>query len=250
MLILPAIDLLDGGLVRLEQGDFDRVTRFGRDAVATARRFCADGAPWLHVVDLDGARAGHWCNLDLIAKIAAAVDVPVQAGGGARQMDEVEAALRRGVARVVVGTAAIESPADFRVWANRFGERLAVSLDVRDRRLAIRGWTTESETDLLTVARELRSAGASRFIHTSVRRDGMLRGVDLEGLEVLKPVGLPVLVAGGVTSYPDLVALREAGAEGAIIGRALLAGTLELAEALTISGSTGTSRSRRRESAD
>lgn len=248
MLILPAIDLLDGGPVRLEQGDFSKITRFGRDAVAIARRFAADGAPWLHLVDLDGAREGHWRNLGLIAEIAAAVHIPVQAGGGARQMGDVEAALERGVARVIVGTAAIESPGDFRVWVNRFGERLAVSLDVRDRSLAIRGWTAESRTDLLTVARELQSAGATRFIHTSVRRDGTLQGVDLEGLHALKPLGLPVLVAGGIASYEDLVALRDAGAEGAIIGRALLDGTMNLAETLRIATGAGVSANRPRRS--
>jgi len=237
MLILPAIDLLDGEPVRLEQGDFSRVTRFGRDPLTTARRFCADGARWLHVVDLDGARRGHWQNLDLIAEIAAAVDVPVQAGGGARQMRDVQAALDRGVARVIVGTAAIETSGEFRDWADRFGERLAVSLDVRDGQLATRGWTAASGIDLITVARELRSAGAARFIHTSVRRDGTLQGVDLRGLHALKPLDLPILIAGGIASYADIVALRDAGAEGAIIGRALLDGTMDLVRALRVAGS-------------
>src|SRR5712691_3225898 len=248
MLILPAIDLLDGGPVRLEQGDFSKVTPFGRDAVTLARRFAADGAPWLHLVDLDGARAGHWRNLDLIAEIADAVDVPVQAGGGARQMDDVQAALDRGVARVIVGTAAIESPQGFRGWADRFGERLVVSLDVREGSLAIRGWTEASRTDLLTVAWDLRSAGATRFIHTSVRRDGTLQGVDLEGLTALAPLGLPVLVAGGIAGYADIAALAVAGAEGAIIGRALLDGTMDLAETLRLATRIGVNLSGPRQS--
>ncbi len=234
MLILPAIDLLDGRPVRLRQGDFDRVTHFGDDAVALARRWVDAGAAWLHVVDLDGARHGQWRNLALIAEIASAVRVPVQAGGGAREMGDVEAALAVGVARVVVGTAAIESPSTFQPWAARFGQRLAVSLDVRGETLAVRGWTTQSGGGLLAVAQALRAAGAARFIHTNVQRDGTLHGVDLAGLQTLMPLGLPVIVAGGIASIAELHALRYAGAEGAIIGRALLDGSLDLADALRV----------------
>ncbi len=234
MLILPAIDLLGGRPVRLRQGDFDQVTRFGDDAVALARGFAADGAPWLHLVDLDGARSGHWGNLEVIAQIVSAVRVPVQAGGGARELRDVEAALEVGVARVVVGTAAIESPSTFQPWARRFGHRLAVSLDVRGDTLAVRGWTAESGSGLLAVAEALRAAGAVRFIHTNVRRDGTLQGVDLGGLQTLEPLGFPVIVAGGIASLTDLEALRDAGAEGAIVGRALLDGSLDLSEALRL----------------
>ena len=237
MLILPAIDLLGGRPVRLRQGDFDQVTRFGDDAVALARRLAADGAEWLHVVDLDGARGGQWRNLDVIARIVSAVRVPVQAGGGARELRDVEVALELGVARVVVGTAAIESPSTFRTWASRFGQRLAVSLDVRGDSLAVRGWTAESGSGLLAVAQALRAAGAVRFIQTNTRRDGTLEGVDLSGLQTLKPIGAPVIVAGGIASLNDLEALRDGGAEGAIVGRAFLDGTLDLSEALRVAAS-------------
>jgi phosphoribosylformimino-5-aminoimidazole carboxamide ribotide isomerase len=234
MLILPAIDLLDGRPVRLRQGDFDRVTRFGDDAVTLARRWVDAGATWLHVVDLDGARSGQWRNLALIAEIASAVRVPVQAGGGAREMGDVEAALATGVARVVVGTGAIESPSTFQPWAARFGRRLAISLDVRGETLAVRGWTAEAGGSLLAVAQTLRAAGAGRFIHTNVQHDGTLRGVDLTGLQTLLPLGLPVIVAGGIAGIADIHALRDAGAEGAIIGRALLDGSLDLTDALRV----------------
>jgi phosphoribosylformimino-5-aminoimidazole carboxamide ribotide isomerase len=234
MLILPAIDLLDGRPVRLRKGDFDRVTPFGDDAVALARRWVDAGAEWLHLVDLDGARSGQWRNLPLIAEIASAVGVPVQAGGGAREMSDVEAALAVGVARVVVGTTAIESPGTFQPWAARFGERLAVSLDVRGETLAVRGWTAQSGGRLLAVAQALRTAGAARFIHTNVQQDGTLEGVDLAGLQTLTPLGLPVIVAGGIAGIADLEALRDAGAEGAIIGRALLDGSLEMKDALRV----------------
>ncbi len=244
MLILPAIDLLDGRPVRLRQGDFERVTRFGDDAVALARRWVDAGAEWLHVVDLDGARDGRWRNLRVIAEIASAVPVPVQAGGGAREMGDVEAALEVGVARVVVGTSAIESPSTFEPWASRFGDQLAVSLDVRGETIAVRGWTGQTPGGLLAVAQALRAAGAVRFIHTNIRNDGTLDGVDLNGLQTLKPLGLPVIVAGGIAGVDDLEALRDAGAEGAIIGRALLDGSLDLRDALRVAaGGRGSSSS-------
>jgi len=236
MKVLPAIDLLGGEPVRLRQGDFGQVTRFDEDALTLARRFQAGGAEWLHLVDLDGARNGRWRNLGVIAQVVTAVSLPVQAGGGAREMRDVEAALELGVARVIVGTAAVASAAGFEAWVRRYGDRVAVSLDVRDDRLAVQGWTAESADSLLTVARELKAAGVRRFIHTNVERDGTLGGVDLGGLQRLLPLGLPVIVAGGIASVDDLRALRDAGAEGAIIGRALLDGTLDLGAALRAAG--------------
>jgi phosphoribosylformimino-5-aminoimidazole carboxamide ribotide isomerase len=238
VLIIPAIDLLGGRAVRLEQGDFARVTDFVPDPIELAHRFVAAGAPWLHVVDLDGARSGRWRHLDVIAEMVAAVGVPVQAGGGARDLAQVEAALERGVTRVIVGTAATESLARAASWAARFGERLVFSLDTRDRRVLSEGWRSESSEDLVTLAEKLRDAGASRFIHTDTARDGTLRGANLSGLAALLPLGVPVLVAGGVASYADLEAIRDAGAEGAIVGRALLEGKIELGPALTIADAT------------
>jgi len=234
VLIIPAIDLLGGRAVRLEQGDFARVTDCLPDPIELAYRFVAAGARWLHVVDLDGARSGRWRHLDVIAEIVAAAGVPVQAGGGARDLAQVEAALERGVTRVIVGTAATESMARAASWAARFGERLVFSLDTRDRRVLSEGWCSESAEDLVALAEKLRDAGASRFIHTDTARDGTLRGANLSGLTALLPLGLPVLVAGGVASYADLEAIRDAGAEGAIVGRALLEGKIELGPALTL----------------
>ncbi|HKV31019.1 MAG TPA: 1-(5-phosphoribosyl)-5-[(5-phosphoribosylamino)methylideneamino] imidazole-4-carboxamide isomerase [Candidatus Dormibacteraeota bacterium] len=248
MLIIPAIDLLGGRAVRLEQGDFARVTDFGPDPVALARGFAAAGATWLHVVDLDGARLGHWCHLDVIAEIAATAGVPVQAGGGARDLEQIQAALGRGVARVIVGTAATGSRARTASLASRFGSRLVFSLDTRDRRVLIQGWRQDSAEDPVALAEKLRDLGARRFIHTDTARDGTLRGPNLSGLSALLPLGVPVLVAGGVATYADLQAIRDSGAEGAIVGRALLQGKIELGLALTIVGGTrdageGTSQS-------
>ena len=239
MVIIPAIDLLGGRAVRLEQGDFTRVTDFGPDPIALARGFAEAGATWLHVVDLDGARLGHWCHLDVIAEIAAAAGVPVQAGGGARDLTQIEAALERGVTRVIVGTAATESLARTASWAARFGPRLIFSLDTRDRRVLTEGWRNESAEDPVGLAEKLRDLGARRFIHTDTVRDGTLRGPDLSGLTALLPLGVPVLVAGGVATYADLEAIRDAGAEGAIVGRALLEGRIELGPALTIAKRKG-----------
>ena len=239
MVIIPAIDLLGGRAVRLEQGDFTRVTDFGPDPIALARGFAEAGATWLHVVDLDGARLGHWCHLDVIAEIAAAAGVPVQAGGGARDLTQIEAALERGVTRVIVGTAATESLARTASWAARFGPRLIFSLDTRDRRVLTEGWRNESAEDPVGLAEKLRDLGARRFIHTDTVRDGTLRGPDLSGLTALLPLGVPVLVAGGVATYADLEAIRDAGAEGAIVGRALLDGRIELGPALTIAKRKG-----------
>ncbi len=237
MLIIPAIDLLGGRAVRLEQGDFARVTDFGPDPVERARQFAADGASWLHIVDLDGARRGQWCHLDVITEIVAAAGVPVQAGGGARDLAQIEAAFARGVARVIVGTAATESIARAASWAARFGPRLVFSLDTRNRKVLTQGWRNESADDPVALAGKLRNAGACRFIHTDTVRDGTLRGPDLDGLSALLPLGVPVLVAGGVATYADLEAIRDAGAEGAIVGRALLEGKIELGPALTIARS-------------
>jgi phosphoribosylformimino-5-aminoimidazole carboxamide ribotide isomerase len=234
VLIIPAIDLLDGRAVRLRQGNYRQPTDFG-DPIELACRFAAQGAQRLHLVDLDGAREGEWRNLETIARIAAAVSLPVQAGGGARHPAQVESALRRGVDRVVVGTAAASS-ADPAGWVRRFGDRLAFSLDSRRGQIVTEGWRRRAPVGLLELARRLRDAGAPCFIHTEVSRDGMLSGVDLTGLRLLRPLGVPVLVAGGITTYDDLKRAREAGAEGAIIGRALLSQRIDLARALEAVG--------------
>lgn len=234
MLIFPAIDLLDGHAVRLAQGNFLRVTAFGPDPVSLAHRYADAGAPWLHVVDLDGARTGAWQNLELIASIAGSVPIPVQAGGGARDWNQISEAFDRGIARVIVGTAAVESTNRVADWAAQLGERLIVSLDLRDGRLLARGWTSESGLALLPLAEKLKAAGVARVIHTDTRRDGMLAGIDLSSLRALLDLGIPVIVAGGVTSYADIEELRDAGAEGVIIGRAFLEGQLDVVEAIRV----------------
>lgn len=236
MELFPAIDLLDGRAVRLYQGDYDRRTVYNDDPVAQARAFAAAGARWIHVVDLDAARTGAPRNREVIAAIVAAVDVPVQTGGGVRDDDAAAALLRAGVARVVLGTAALEDPAFVRRLAA--DHPVAVGLDARGREVAVRGWEQGSGRDLLDVAGEFADAGVEALIVTEIGRDGTLAGPDLDGLgEVLDATELPVIASGGVGTLDDLRALRSLRSSGralhgAIVGRALYEGSFDLADAL------------------
>ena len=235
--LYPAIDLRDGRCVRLYQGDYDQETVYHEDPVEQATAFAAAGARWIHVVDLDAARSGQPVNRSVIADIAAAVDVPVQTGGGIRDVAAAQALFEAGVARVVLGTAALEQPA----LVTRLAAEMpvAVGLDTRGREVAVRGWEKGSGRDLLDVAREFADAGVEALIVTEIGRDGTLAGPDLVGLsEVLEATPLPVIASGGVGKLSDLTALAglQAGGRclaGAIVGRALYEGTFTLAEALT-----------------
>lgn len=236
MELFPAIDLLDGRAVRLYQGDYDRETVYNDDPVAQAIEFARAGARWIHVVDLDAARSGTPRNRDVIAAIAAAVEVPIQTGGGVRSEAAADALFDAGVARVVLGTAALEDPALVAALASRVP--VAVGLDARGREVAVRGWEQGSGRDLLDVAREFADVGVEALIVTEIGRDGTLEGPDVDGLgEVLEATELPVIASGGVGTIDDLRALdalRSAGRRlsGAIVGRALYEGAFTLADAL------------------
>lgn len=236
MELFPAIDLLDGRAVRLYQGDYDRETVYNDDPVAQALEFARAGARWIHVVDLDAARSGTPRNRDVIAAIAAAVDVPIQTGGGVRSEAAADALFEAGVARVVLGTAALEDPALVAALASRVP--VAVGLDARGREVAVRGWEQGSGRDLLDVAREFADVGVEALIVTEIGRDGTLEGPDVDGLgEVLEATELPVIASGGVGTLDDLRALaslRSSGRRlsGAIVGRALYEGAFTLAGAL------------------
>ena len=235
--LYPAIDLRDGRCVRLYQGDYGRETVYGEDPVAQALAFEAEGAAWIHVVDLDAARTGEPLNRPVVAAIAAAVSVPVQTGGGVRDEAAAEALIDAGVARVVLGTAALEHPDLVRRLAPRFP--VAVGLDARGREVAVRGWEEGSGRDLLDVAREFADAGVAALVVTEIGRDGTLDGPDLEGLAaVLAATSIDVIASGGVGSLDDLRALDrlEAGGRvlaGAIVGRALYEGAFSLTDART-----------------
>jgi phosphoribosylformimino-5-aminoimidazole carboxamide ribotide isomerase len=236
--LFPAIDLRGGRCVRLYQGDYGRETVYGDDPVAQAEAFAAAGAPWIHVVDLDAARTGEAANRAVVAAIAAAVDVPVQAGGGVRDDAAADALLAAGVRRVVVGTAALADPAWVRRLAARHPGRVAVGLDARGRDVAVHGWTEGSGRDLVDLARGFDDAGVAALVVTEIGRDGTLAGPDLGQLgDVLAATGLDVVASGGVGTLADLRALAalDVGGRhlaGAIVGRALYEGAFALPDAV------------------
>jgi phosphoribosylformimino-5-aminoimidazole carboxamide ribotide isomerase len=240
--LYPAIDLLEGRCVRLYQGDYDRDTTYGDDPVAQAKEFVSQGAPWVHMVDLDAARTGRPENRELIAAVAAAVDVPVQAGGGVRHDEAADSLLEAGVRRVVVGTAALEDPAWVRRLAARHPGQVAVGLDARDREVAVRGWTEGSGRDLVEVAREFEDVGVDALVVTEIGRDGTLSGPALDQLAaVLRVTSLDVVASGGVGSLDDLVSLAGVAVgsrrlAGVIVGRALYEGAFTVAEAVDVLG--------------
>ena len=233
-IVYPAIDVLEGRVVRLRRGERDRITVEGGDPAEAAGRFRDQGASWLHLVDLDGAFSGR-PSLELVSAIAAA-GVPLQVGGGYRDLGAVRAALDAGAARVLVGTAALD-PSLLRRAVRSFGDRLAVAIDVRDGRVAVEGWTRAADVEPAELARACRSAGVARLLVTSTQRDGTLAGPDLALLaDVLAAAELPVIAAGGIASLDDLRAVRAAGCEGAVAGSALWRGRFTLAQAVSLDG--------------
>lgn len=238
MILLPAVDILEGKAVRLTRGAFDQRTEYDVDPLDAARRWVQAGARSLHVVDLDGARGGTPVNLEQVARIVADVDVPVQAGGGLRTIEAVRAAIAAGAGRVVIGTAAY-SDVDFLDEAvTEFGDRVIVSIDAREGRLAGAGWTQQTDIPIESVIEQLGARGVQRFVYSSIDRDGMLDGPDLDAARrVARVVRGTYLYSGGVSSLEDLKALvnlREVNLTGVIVGKALYEGrfTVEAAQAV------------------
>jgi phosphoribosyl isomerase A len=232
VILLPAVDIKDGKCVRLVQGDFSKETVYDEDPVAVAKRYEAEGAQWLHVVDLDAALEGVPKNRDLVAEVIRSVDIPVQCSGGIRTVEAIDAAKDAGASRVVVGTAALRNPDFVCDAAARHGDFLAVGLDVRGQTLQARGWTEEAGELWPTLQRLVRE-GVARFVVTDVARDGMLEGPNFTLLaEVLEYTDRRVVASGGVSSTGDLRSLARMGVEGCIVGKALYAGRFTLPEAL------------------
>ncbi len=238
MQIIPAIDLRNDKAVRLVQGDYDRETVFDDDPAAVARSWEEQGGTRIHLVDLDGAREGRTGQAELAATIARAVSVPVQLGGGVRSMDDITALIDAGIARVVLGTVAVTNPELVREACERYGNRIAVGLDARDGRVAVRGWTEDSGVNTIELAYQLANAGVRRFIHTDISRDGAMQGVNVEAMqgfaEAVAPV--PVIASGGVTTLDDIRALASTDVEAVIIGRALYTGDISLPDAIAAAG--------------
>jgi phosphoribosylformimino-5-aminoimidazole carboxamide ribotide isomerase len=242
--VIPAIDLLEGRVVNLEQGDYDRATVFGEDPRAVAERFCAHPLRRLHVVDLDGAKRGEPVNLPALrAILAAAGEVPVQLGGGLRDLEAIEHCLSLGVERAILGTVALRDPQLVRDAAKRFPGRVAVGIDGRDGKVAVEGWLESSETGVQELARRFEDAGVAAIIYTDIARDGMLGGPDLElTAELAESLTIPVIASGGVGSEDDLrrvQALSGRGVAGVIVGRAVYTGAVDLGRALAAAEAAG-----------
>ncbi|WP_423207288.1 1-(5-phosphoribosyl)-5-[(5-phosphoribosylamino)methylideneamino]imidazole-4-carboxamide isomerase [Paracoccus yeei] len=234
MILYPAIDLKAGNCVRLLRGDMEAATVFGDDPAAQARAFQDAGAEWLHLVDLNGAFAGHPVNAEAVGAILAAVTVPAQLGGGIRDMATIEGWLERGLSRVILGTVAVENPSLVREAALAFPGKIAVGIDARGGRVATRGWAEETDVMAVDLARQFEDAGVAAIIYTDIDRDGAMQGPNIAATEALaRAVTIPVIASGGVSSMQDLLALRETRAiAGAISGRALYDGAINLSEAL------------------
>ncbi|WP_207102397.1 1-(5-phosphoribosyl)-5-[(5-phosphoribosylamino)methylideneamino]imidazole-4-carboxamide isomerase [Paracoccus shandongensis] len=236
MILYPAIDLKDGNCVRLLRGEMEAATVFGTDPAAQARAFQDAGAEWLHLVDLNGAFAGHPVNAPAVEAILAAVTIPTQLGGGIRDMATIEGWLSKGLSRVILGTVAVEDPDLVRQAAAAFPGKIAVGIDARGGRVATRGWATETQVMATDLARQFEDAGVAAIIYTDIDRDGAMQGPNIAATEGLaRAIGIPVIASGGVSSLDDLRALAETGViAGAISGRALYDGAIDLAEALAL----------------
>lgn len=235
MILYPAIDLKDGQCVRLLRGDMDAATVFNDDPAAQAAAFQAAGCQWVHLVDLNGAFAGRAVNAAAVEAVLARVTVPCQLGGGIRDMAAIEGWLDKGLARVILGTAAVRDPALVRAAARAFPGRVAVGIDARGGRVAVQGWAETTDLGALDLARRFEDAGVAAIVYTDIDRDGAMQGPNVAATAALaRAVSIPVIASGGVSSLDDLRALKACGAplDGVISGRALYDGRIDAAEAV------------------
>lgn len=238
MIIFPAIDIRGGKCVRLEEGRFDRETVFAENPLEAARRWVEAGSEWLHIVDLDGARAGRPVNLEAVEKIAGTFDVKIQLGGGVRTLESVAEILSAGVQRVILGSVAVRSPELVSQVCVKYGERIVIGIDARNGEVAVDGWEKSGLLQADELALRMKAAGATRIIYTDISRDGMLTGVNVAAtLQLARKSGLKVIASGGVRGMEDIVELKplaDQGIEGVIIGKALYTGAITLKDALRV----------------
>ena len=237
MILYPAIDLKDGQCVRLLRGEMDQATVFNDDPAAQALAFQQAGCEWIHLVDLNGAFAGEPVNAAAVEAILAAITVPAQLGGGIRDMATIERWLSKGLARVILGTIAVEEPDLVRQAARAFPGQVAVGIDARNGRVATKGWAEETDVMVTDLARSFEDAGVAAIIYTDINRDGLMQGPNIPATaDLARAVSIPVIASGGVSSIADLEALMACGAplNGAISGRALYDGAIDLAQALSV----------------
>jgi phosphoribosylformimino-5-aminoimidazole carboxamide ribotide isomerase len=233
MIILPAIDIKDGQCVRLYQGDYALVSTYDADPIKVAQRWQSAGASWLHVVDLDGAAAGQPINKELIRRMRANTSLHIELGGGMRSLKHIEQMLDAGIDRVILGTVAITDRALLEEALARWGERIAVGLDARNGQVAISGWRETSQVQATSLATELGEIGVQRFIYTDITRDGALKGPNLDALrEIQQVISCSLIASGGVSSIDDLRSIAALGIEGAIVGKALYTGDVDLTTAI------------------
>lgn len=233
MILYPAIDIKDGKCVRLSQGSFDNVTVYSQNPVDIALKWQGQGAKYLHVVDLDGARYGEPKNIDIICEVATRLGIPVQLGGGIRTIGTIYTILTKGITRVILGTSAVRNPELVRLALKTYGERIVIGIDARDGKVAIEGWEKTSDFTAVDFARKMQDLGAKTIIYTDIATDGMLAGPNLKAMEeMVGAVDIDVIASGGVSKVEDIRNLKDVGVAGAIIGKALYEGSIDLAEAL------------------
>jgi len=236
MIIYPAIDIINGKCVRLQQGSYSDVTIFGDSPVEMALKWESQGAQYLHVVDLDGARSGNSDNAEVIKQIASKLTIPVQLGGGIRSLDTIEIILSSGVSRVIIGTSAVNNQEMLRAAIKEYKDKIAVGIDAKDGMVAIQGWEETSDFTAIDFAKRVESLGAKTIIYTDISRDGMLAGPNLVAMsDMVKSVGIEVIASGGVSCLKDILNLKSTGVRGVIVGKALYTGNIDLKEANDLS---------------
>ncbi len=233
MQIYPAIDIKNGQCVRLRQGRFDNMTVYGDDPMKVAEKWVKSGATYLHIVDLDGARLGTSYNHEIIRQIAEHFHVPVQTGGGVRNMRDIEDKLSLGVSRVILGTVAVKNPELVRDAVKVYGNKIAVGIDAVNGRVAIKGWEEVSQVSAIDLCRKMRDYGVKTIVYTDISKDGMMSGPNIEATrEIINATGVNIIASGGITTMMDLESVEAIGAHGTIIGKALYQGELKLSNVI------------------
>lgn len=235
MIIYPAVDVREGKCVRLTQGEFNKETVYADNPVEMALKWEKAGAQYLHVVDLDGARTGKSQNIAVISEIAGKIGIPVQLGGGIRTIEMIENFLNEGIKRVILGTSAVKDPELVKRAVNTFENNVVIGIDAKDGMVAIEGWEKTSEFKAVDFAKKMEDLGVKTIIYTDISRDGMLTGPNLKAMEeMVKAVGIDIIASGGVGKIEDIKNLKEVGVSGAIVGRALYTGDVDLKQAIDI----------------